>query len=420
MATNKKVAFVTGIFPRMSETFVLSQIERAVKHGFDVTIYASESEEGTQLHHAVEELGLLDRARYYGKLGTWVRKPVLQRWFGALKDFLNAGNKAPLLRSLNVFRFGLKTLSLRRWNLARHFGDLGLEQFDVVHCQFGPYGVFCAQLKDLGIIRGRLITSFHGYDMSQHLQKTGQHTYDHLFKTGDQFLPISEHWHNKLIKLGCPREKISVHRMGIDLSTYVFQDRVETATEHTRFLAIGRLVEKKGIEFAIRALKQASEKQPDLSLDIVGDGPLRNELEQMTRDLGLTDRVRFCGWQTQAEIRAHISDATVLVTPSVTARDGDQEGIPMVLMEAMASGLPVISTYHSGIPELVQDKVSGRLVPERDVEGLANAMGEVAREPGLRRQYASEARKRVEDQFNLHRLNDRLVQIYEKDNWVSV
>ena len=414
-----KLAFVTGIFPRMSETFVLSQIEHAVKHGFEVSIFASEAEKGTEVHPAVVEHNLLQHTHYYGRLGSWVEPSLFRRYVGALGSFLRSKGKASLLRSINPLRFGLGALSLRRWYLASAFADLGLHEFDVIHCQFGPYGVFCAQLKQLGIIRGRLLTSFHGYDMSQHLQKVGNHYYDNLFQVGDQFLPISDHWRSKLIKLGCPAEKITVHRMGINTHTYAFRGGQSDYIERVQIMSIGRLVEKKGIEFAIRAVAKARERCP-VKYYVVGDGPLREELGALVDSLDLNQHVTFLGWQSQEQIRALMRRSNLLVAPSVTARDGDQEGIPMVLMEAMASGLPVVSTYHSGIPELVRDGHSGRLVPERDVEGLSEAIVELALDRHLRECMAAEGRKQVEEQFNLHRLNDRLVDIYRQASVVTV
>ncbi|MEM7283126.1 MAG: glycosyltransferase [Pseudomonadota bacterium] len=413
-----KVLFVTGVFPRMSETFVLSQIEHAVKQGFEVAILASEAEGDTISHPAVEKYDLVSKTRYYGKLGSWVPKSMTTRWLKAPSTFFSVKNKLALLRALNPLRFGLSVLSLRRFYLTARFCDFGLEQFEVAHGQFGPYGALGAQLKQMGILKGRLLTSFHGYDMSQHLKKVGEQAYSDLFKVGDGFLPISEYWRDRLVHLGCPKSKIVVQRMGIDTSIYQFREKGSVANP-MGLLSIGRLVEKKGIEFAIRALSKVKAQGGDFHYHIVGDGPLKDELTALVEQHGLQNQVSFLGWQSQAQIVEHMVNSDLMITPSVTARDGDKEGIPMVLMEAMASGLPVISTYHSGIPELIEDGVSGRLVPERDIDGLANAILQAIHEPDQSRRYAAAGRKQVEKSFDLTRLNQRLVGLYQQHNMVT-
>src|SRR5207253_10169038 len=132
-----------------------------------------------------------------------------------------------------------------------------------------------------------------------------------------------------------------------------------------------RLVPKKGIEYAIRAVAKVV---PQLAADgrrvqyqIVGDGQLRDSLVQLTEQLGLDQSVTFLGWKTHAEVAALIAEADALLAPSITADDGDKEGNPVSIMEALAVGRPVFSTFHSAIPEIVRDGVNGFLVAERDV-----------------------------------------------------
>ena len=360
----------------------------------------------------------MQRTRYYGKLGAWAPSGLLQRWLRAPGKFFATRNKTPLLKALNPFRFGRSVLSLRRFYLAANFADLGLENFDVVHCQFGPYGVVAAQLKQLGIVKGRVLTSFHGYDMSQHLKKVGENVYQTLFQIGDGFLPISDYWRERLISMGCPRDKITVQRMGINTDMYQFQQKPQSGAP-IKLLSVGRLVEKKGIEFALRALAQVKPDCPDFLYYVAGNGPLMSNLEALTSELGLSNQVKFLGWQSQAQIVDLMRESDIMITPSVTARDGDKEGIPMVLMEAMASGLPVISTYHSGIPELIEDGVSGLLVPERDVEGLAAALRRGLTQPETLAAYVVAGRHKVEQQFDLARLHSRLMDLYQRDPAVA-
>jgi colanic acid/amylovoran biosynthesis glycosyltransferase len=146
--------------------------------------------------------------------------------------------------------------------------------------------------------------------------------------------------------------------------------------------------------------------------DILGEGPLRPALEQLVRELGLGERVTLHGARDQDEVLEMLRRSHLALAPSVTSRDDDQEGIPVSLMEAMAIGLPVVSTFHSGIPELVHDGVSGRLVPERDVDALAGALEPLVDHPETWPAMGREGRRHVVENFNLRTLNDRLVEIF--------
>ena len=137
-------------------------------------------------------------------------------------------------------------------------------------------------------------------------------------------------------------------------------------------LAVGRFVEKKGFEYFIRAMALVGDRSP-IRGAIIGDGPLRPSLESLARDLGVIDRIDFLGWRTHDEVSELMHQADLLVAPSVIAADGDMEGMPLVIAEAMSTGLPVLGTRHSGIPEAVRHGENGIVVEERDAEALAEA-----------------------------------------------
>ena len=145
---------------------------------------------------------------------------------------------------------------------------------------------------------------------------------------------------------------------------------------------------------------------------IIGDGPLRENLEGLARDVAANVRVRFAGWLQQEEVIHTLRTAHLLLAPSVTADDGDQEGTPVAILEALASGMPVISTWHSGIPEIVQDGISGRLVPERDAASLGEAIDELAGAPERWLSMGQAGRSYVEQYHDINQLNDELVKFY--------
>lgn len=400
-----KIAFVVTHFPALSETFVLNQVTGLLDRGHTVDIYADRPGEDSKIHPDVERYGLIERTHYAPRMPA----NTLARLFkGAGLACKHAGSSPGVVaRALNVFRYGGDALSLKLLYRAAPF----LPQrpaYDAILAHFGPNGLRAQALRDLGVVSGPVVTFFHGSDMSAYLQKYGPRVYDRLFESGDLFLPISERWKSALVELGCDARKILVHRMGIDCARFHFRPRLLKAGQRARLLSIARLVEKKGIEFAVRAAAKA--RQKDFQYDIVGDGPLRPALEKLAAELGVADRVKLLGWKQQTEVVALLDQAHLLVAPSVTGRDGDQEGIPVAMMEAMAMGLPVLSTRHSGIPELVEDGRSGFLVAERDVGALADRLDSLLASPERWPAMGEAGRRRVESDFDINRLNDALVE----------
>ncbi len=177
-----------------------------------------------------------------------------------------------------------------------------------------------------------------------------------------------DYFKRELIRIGCDPNRLAVVRSGLEPRDFTFSPPSPPADGKIRIATTGRLSEKKGIEYAIRAVAQLVPEYPNLTYQIIGDGPLKAELAQLIEKLGVKDSVQLLGWKTQPEIQEILANSHLFMAPSVTAADGDCDAPINVLKEAMVMGLPVISTYHGGIPELVRDGISGFLVPERDAE----------------------------------------------------
>ena len=205
---------------------------------------------------------------------------------------------------------------------------------------------------------------------------------------------------------------LDLHRTGIDLTRWPRQDRNIRGAGPLRLLTVGRLVEKKGIGYVLEAVRRLQDAGLVVEYELAGEGPLRQRLEADARRLGVEQRVRFLGWRSQEQVREALDRADLLVAASVTAGNADEEGIPNVLKEAMAVGVPVVSTRHGGIPELVEHGVSGILVPERDPEALAAQLAELAAHPERRGELAAAGRALVERDYDIERLNDRLVTLF--------
>jgi colanic acid/amylovoran biosynthesis glycosyltransferase len=215
------------------------------------------------------------------------------------------------------------------------------------------------------------------------------------------------------VQLGAPAERVVVHRTGIDLRRWPYRERQPRAPGGLSLVSVGRLVEKKGIAQVLRALRLLLDGGLRAEYRVFGDGPLRPRLQALAGELGIAEMVRFEGRQGQAAIREGLDRSDILVAASVTAADGDEEGIPNVLKEAMASGMPVVGTRHAGIPELIEDGVSGRLVAERDETALAAALARLAAEPERWPAMGRAGREKVEREYDIQRLNDRLAGMLE-------
>jgi len=180
-----------------------------------------------------------------------------------------------------------------------------------------------------------------------------------------------------------------------------------------QIVSIARLVEKKGLEYGIRAVAKLAQTKPNLKYFIVGDGLLRKKLEDLIYELDVSNIVELLGWKQQQEVLEILEQAHLLLAPSVTGIDDDQEGIPVVLMEAMAGGIPIISTYHSGIPELVENGISGFLVPEKDVDTLTEKLSYLIDQSAIWSDMGQAGRMYVEKNFEINQLNDQLVETYQ-------
>ncbi|NJK41757.1 MAG: colanic acid biosynthesis glycosyltransferase WcaL, partial [Acaryochloridaceae cyanobacterium SU_2_1] len=206
--------------------------------------------------------------------------------------------------------------------------------------------------------------------------------------------------------------KITVHHMGIDCQAFPFIPRQLVNQEPVRIVTVARLVEKKGIEYGIRAIAILKQEQPNIQYEILGDGYLRESLQTLIAQLQLDDTVHLLGWKQQAEVIDILNKAHILLAPSVTGQKGDQEGIPVALMEAMAMGLPVVSTQYTGIPELIEDGVSGFLVPERDCDAIAHKLKKLIDHSQQWQQMGQAGRDYVEAHYNIHPLTKQLMELY--------
>jgi colanic acid/amylovoran biosynthesis glycosyltransferase len=405
-----RVAWLTALFPVLSEIPFLNQIVGLIERGHEVDIYADGPQPGGPFHPDVERLGLQSRTRYP------IRWPAgrAARWRAAAR--LIAAHRGPerriLLRTLDPSRFWHRAWTLDQLRRTARF--LPVRPYDVCYCAFGMDAPHALRLRRLGVLGGELVVAFRGADTTKYVARRGTGVYTRTFREARLLLPVCEFLGRRLVQLGAPAGRVVVHRTGIDLRRWPYRERQPEVPGSLRLVSVGRLVEKKGVAEVLRAIRLLADRGVRTEYRVFGDGPLRERLTALATELGVAERVRFEGRQGQEVVREGLDRADVLVAASVTAADGDEEGIPNVLKEGMASGMPVVGTRHAGIPELIDDGVSGWLVPERDEAALADALARLAAEPERWPAMGRAGRAKVEREYDINRLNDRLTALLER------
>jgi colanic acid/amylovoran biosynthesis glycosyltransferase len=247
-----------------------------------------------------------------------------------------------------------------------------------------------------------VIVSFHGADAQIDLEKPAYLARTREMLTKARLLLVrSESLAARLVALGADRKKIRIHRTGIPLAVIPFTQRAAPIDGRWHCLQACRLIEKKGLVTTLRAFAEFASSHPVASLTIAGEGPQLRDLQMLATSLGIADRVTFAGFVSQEKLRGLFTEAHLFLHPSELGRDGNQEGVPNSMLEAMASGLPVLATNHGGIPEAVEHGVSGLLTPERDAQALAQSLRKLTENPRLFASMSAAARARVESDFDL-------------------
>lgn len=401
-----KITFIAIAFPTVSETFILNQITGLLDLGHDVTVIARLGSGEQQVHADFVKYKLADRISYVPAIP---QSKILCRI------------KTLLLIALNLFRSPRGTLRIVRTALRckdgfsysrLYFGLAFLgKKCDVVHCHFGPAGNIGLFLKQAGFAF-KLVTTFHGYDVTTYVRQSGSNVYEELFANGDVFTYNSEATKEKMLALGCPEERMIKLPMGVELDKITFAGKKPEPDGSINILSVGRLVEMKGREYAIKAVAQIMQKFENVSYNIAGDGPLREDLEKLIKDLNLADRIHLLGSVSTEELDRLYGRSHIFLHPSVVASNGNTEGQGVVLLEAQAYGMPIVATRHGAFPETVPDGVSGFLVPERNIDALVEKLEYLIKNPDKWLEMGQKGRLHAE-KYDINALNRRLVDIYQ-------
>lgn len=403
------VAYIMSRFPRLSETFVLFEMIALEEAGASVELFPLIRERADVVHP--EARSFVDRMHYEVAASPRVLLSNLW-WLGThplryLRTF--GAVVAGTYRSMN-FLFGGVAAFPKIAHYAREIQQLGV---DHVHCHFANHPALA------GFVIQRLTGtpySFTAHGSDLHVDRTmlAEKVDDAAF-----VVAISD-YNRRLIVDACgpdvATDHVHVIHCGVDTDVFVPDDARDASVTDDRVLRIlhiGTLHEVKGQRYLLEACAELRRRGVPVSCVVVGDGPDRQMLEDLSRELDLGGVVSMIGRRTRDEVAVHVADADVLVAPSVPTSGGKREGIPVVLMEAMSAGLPVVSSRLSGIPELVEDGVNGLLAEPSDWTGLADALERLARDPELRHELGHAARATVVSDFDLETNSRALLQLIE-------
>ena len=324
----------------------------------------------------------------------------------------------PRARKNFVKRFWLKHVARKppvyyRGELQVILKMLARRPADLMHIYFGHTGVHLAPFVEEW--RKPCVVSFHGMDIQRRPLQEG---YDAQMRALLQTVPLvlarSRSLFAALEQWGCPPEKLRLNRTGIPLGSFPFQQRPMPADGSWRFVQACRLVAKKGLGTAIRAFAKFQALYPRAKFLIAGDGPMKTELTALIGELKLDRAVELRGFLSQADLAALYARSHVFLHPSEMPPDQNQEGVPNSMLEAMATGLPVLATTHGGIPEAVAHERTGLLVAERDVSALFAAMRQITEETDFLYILGQAAARAVREEFEQGRAIERLEGFYDE------
>lgn len=283
------------------------------------------------------------------------------------------------------------------------------EQPDIIHGHFGLDSYRLIGLKNHTNLP--LVVNFYGYDVIRLPKEFGwKARYKKLAREGNLFIVGSEDMKQNILKLGFPESKIRVLKLGMNIESIEFKQRTSAGP---KLMMVGRMVEKKGFSYAIDAIKMLKDKNIDVTLDLYGNGKLRDELEQKVDRLSLRDCITFHGQTANDVIIDELYNHDVLLVPSVQGKDGDREGIPQTTVEGMATGIPVIASKHAGLPELVIHEKTGLCVNERNPDMIAQAVERYLNSPQLVQRISKSERQFVEKNHEIHTLVNQLEKFYK-------
>ncbi len=403
-----RVAYLLVRFPTLYETYVYNEIYWLYQNGVEIEVFSARSAKGGPVHQRAQEVANLAPVHHSPPLSWPVLKANLYflmrsplKYLRAILWVIGTTYRTPLYMGLALLLFPKAVYYAR---LMRSHG------IDHIHVHFAWVQQIMAVVASHLIGVSNSVT-LHAFDLyTQHPAVVrGQ------LEAATRLITISD-FNRDFIASLCPdiaRDDIALVRLSLDMDEFHPGDRRD-AGEICQILSVGRLVAKKGYNYLIEACALLSRRGLDFHCSIVGEGPSAENLETLVREHGLESKVTFTGALAAADVRRLYQQSDIFALPCVVVNNGDRDGMPTVLIEAMATGIPVVSTPVTGIPELVTDGENGFLVPERDVPALVEALEALMQNRDLRISMGHKARERVAQDFDSRRTAPQLASVFRE------
>ena len=410
--SGKKIGFLTSNFPEDTQTFVLKQIINTIEQQHDINVFTEQIKSFSDSTMSTD----LETYKLKEKVITYKNKSYIKALFFCMLHAIKKKSAQPIYLVLKAMLGRSHALRLK------HYSTLSPLQkkppFDLIHAQFGVNGIKAIQAKLCGHINCPIITTFHGYDA--HFNATSlqsqRRKYKWLFHYGDLFTVNSQYLKQQLITLGCPEEKIHLVIMGIDTNFFTVAEGMEITDnkknhkENTlKLISVGRLIELKNQKAAITAVKKLRGNGVIATCTIIGDGAMRNELEQYAEQLNIYDFIHFRGTLNQQEILDELQSHDVFLMTSTQDADGRQETQGVVTGEAQSCGLPVVMFDYGGTKSTIENGKTG-FICQNEEEFIEKIMQ--LNDPNLRKIFGENARLFIEKNYSIEKSNADMNRIY--------
>lgn len=411
----KRIAYLMTRFPKITETFILREMDALAGLGWEVEPFALVREREYVAHPGVE--AFLARATFSrehtaatirANLAELARHPM--RYLGLLAGTFRWCGRAPGMLARSLLAFPVAVYWAR---LVRERGIAHLHAHFATHATYMAYAI--SRLTGVGY-------SFTAHAHDIYMDQT---MLAEKVRRAELVVAISE-YNRQLLTGLCPDAAAKIHTVYCGIDTRAFQPRRRdepdvpdvpdvpaNGEQPLRIVTVARMQEYKGLRYLIEACRLLAGRGVAFDCTLIGDGPERGLIERAIARYGLGDSVRLAGWLPSMQVAERLAAADVVALPSVIARNGMMEGLPNVLMEALACGVPVVSTTISGIPELVASGANGLLVPPQDPHALADALATLAADPALRHKMGTAGRERVIAGFDLRTNTERKARLFD-------
>lgn len=409
MDNKKKIVFKINRFPQLSETFIVAQLITAKKLGFEVHLLVKEivQEDLILFKNEIEENQLLENVIYENYKIPKNKIKRLVNW--AILLLKNIAYLPFILKYFKTYKkFSLTYLF--EWDFYKQFND-----FDIIHIQFGNHKSPIDKLKKTGFLKAKTILTFHGHDaffpMHGYIPNNGY--YDFYFKYGNLVTVNTPYLEEKVIQLGCPKEKIRVIPVGVDTSYFVAKNISNSNKDCLKLITVGRLDKIKGQKHLITVVSKLLKLGCKVQLTIIGDGPEFESLESLIKSNNLNDFINLAGKKSQNEIKEAFHNHDIYVFTPVALEDGRCETQGLATIEAQASGIPAVVLDSGGVRFTVKDGISGYICKGNDIECVIEKIKYLYDHPEARVNMGLKAARFVQKEFSQNTIDSKWNSIYD-------